>query len=186
MPVKNIRDLLAGPPHPSEATTLRTLASETVTERTVIPSENAEFTARMPGDGEHPLARLSANPFPGVGVQEVARRVREGEIRDPAIERQARAFVDQFQRLEGQAVYNGRNHEFVEPEIEPTHSVALGSSIGGLQRADRFPHYESSADYVEQVIQANPRARAQAVPQERTALDTSSEEAMLESLWRKS
>lgn len=117
---QNIRDLLRGPPHPSEATTLQTLAREkTVAERTVVPDGTASFTARMPGDaGGHPLGNTGANPFPGVGPQEVARRVREGAIRDPAVERQARAYVDQFQKLTGQAIYSGRNHEFEEPEVE--------------------------------------------------------------------
>ena len=185
MTVKNIRDLLQGPAHPSEANSLRSIAREAVTERTVIPAENPSFTARMPGDSEdHPLTATSRNPFPGVGVQEVARRIRDGQIQDPTLERQARAYVDQFQKLEGQALYNSRNHEF-----EPTHSV-FGAGIGGLRRADRFPEYESSSEHVESVIQQNRPAQA-APPQGGVskeafeALLNENETEALESLWRK-
>jgi len=184
---QNIRDLLQGPPHPSEATTLRTLASETVTERTILPDENPSFTARLPGDaGSHPLANTGQNPFPGVGIQEVARRVREGAIQDPTVERQARAYIDQFQRLDGQSIYDGRNHEFEEPEIEHTYSPAAGAGIGGLRRADRFPNYEDSHEHVEQVIAQNQRARPpQVASTPIPKIDASNEEAVLESLWRK-
>jgi hypothetical protein len=113
---KNLRDLFAGAPE--RELSLRDLANEQVTERTVYEPELPDFTARMPGDNpNHPLvvAQLS-NPFYGKSPLAVSRELREGRI-PPQQERQARAWIDQYQKLSGETVYNGRNHEFEEPEL---------------------------------------------------------------------
>lgn len=109
--ITDIRDLLEGPPHPSEGLTLRGVAAESVTEHTVYPPENPEWVAKLPGDeGQHPLAATGSNPFPGKSVQEVSRLIRSGTLsRDE--ERKARAYIDTYQKWTGEAVYNPSMHE---------------------------------------------------------------------------
>lgn len=126
---KNLRDLFAGAPE--RELTLQDLAHEQVTERTVYEPELPDFIARMPGDDpNHPLveAQLS-NPFYGKNPLTVSREIREGKLH-PQQERQARAWIDQYERLTGEKLYDGRNHEFEEPEL-------TGESC--LHRADPWP-----------------------------------------------
>jgi hypothetical protein len=140
MSAKNIRDLLVGPPHPSESVTIHTVAKETVKERTVVPDETSKFTARLPGDeNDHPLAEVGKNPFPGVSVLALSRMLRDGTM-PPDKERQARAYLSQHQRLTGEVMYDRRNHE---PDHPTEQQYADGDTrspaqSGGLRRADPF------------------------------------------------
>jgi len=117
MSVKTLRDLLVGPPHPSETATLRGVARDTAQEAQVGPSAEQHdpgntFVAKMPGDDgtTHPFWETCRNPFPGQGVQEISRALREGRITDPALQRRAHAYLDQYQKLTGEMVYSTRNH----------------------------------------------------------------------------
>lgn len=130
---KSIRDLFSGPSTPNP--TLRDLASERVAERTVVPSENQTFTARIPGDSveDHPLVQSQlGNPFYGLSPLKVSRLLRAGKLTAQQ-ERQARSWIDQYQKLSGETVFNGRNHDFEEPEV-----VGDGGQCG-IRRADPYP-----------------------------------------------
>lgn len=132
MTVKNIRDMLVGPPHPSEATTLRTVAAESPPEREVRADPTDAFTARLPGDAEdHPLQDTGKNPFPGMSVLAISRAIREGKITDPVLRRKADAYIDQYQRLTRQAVYSTQNHEEGEPYVSssPSNNVRPADSF---------------------------------------------------------
>ncbi len=123
------------------------------------------------------------NPFPGVGIQEVARRVRAGSL-EPDLERRARAYIDQYQKLTGETVYSSRNHEFIEPEVEPEPSQTLGWTVGGLVRADRFPNYEASSDYVQQFMAGRADTTMRDLVTTVPVITEENEAAVLESLWR--
>ena len=131
--VKSIRDLFSGG-HDTNPT-LRDHANDRVSEdeRYVLPPEAPLFTARMPGDpDDHPLLESQRNnPFYGISPQKVSKLLQEGMIA-PEQERQARAWVDQYQKLTGETLYNGRNHNFEEPEV-------TGENKCGLRRADPWP-----------------------------------------------
>ena len=91
------------------------------------------MTARMPGDpDDHPLLESQrSNPFYGISPQKVSKLLQEGMI-VPEQERQARAWIDQYQKLTGETLYNSRNHNFEEPEV-------TGENTCGLRRADPWP-----------------------------------------------
>jgi hypothetical protein len=131
--VKSIRDLLSGG-HDNNPT-LRDHANDRVTEQEgyPLPPENPLMTARMPGDpDDHPLFEpQSNNPFYGISPQKVAALLNAGMI-SPKQERQARAWIDQYQKLTGETVYNGNNHNFKEPEV-------TGYNSCGIRRADPWP-----------------------------------------------
>ena len=131
--VKSIRDLFSGGQDTNP--TLRDHANDRVSEdeRYVLPPEAPLFTARMPGDpDDHPLLEPQRNnPFYGISPQKVSKLLQEGMIA-PEQERQARAWVDQYQKLTGETLYNGRNHNFEEPEV-------TGENKCGLRRADPWP-----------------------------------------------
>lgn len=131
--VKSIRDLFAGGQDSNP--TLRDHASDHVTEqeRYVLPPENPLMTARMPGDpDDHPLTEdQRGNPFYGINPLRVSRLLHAGKL-NPTQERQARAWISQYEKLTGETLHNGRNHDFVEPEIP-------GDNKCGLRRADPWP-----------------------------------------------
>lgn len=131
--VRNIRDLFVGGRDTNP--TLRDHANDRVLEdeRFALPPENPEWTARMPGDPEnHPFqVAQENNPFCGMNPQRVSKVLQSGKL-SPELEKKARAWIDQYQKLTGETVHNGRNHDFVEPEI-------TGSNSCGLQRADPWP-----------------------------------------------
>ena len=139
-PLKNIRDLLVGPPHPIEANTLQMVAHETVEERTAVPDPTAGFTARLPGlvQEEHPLD-TGINPFEGENVLFVARALREGQI-PPHLERQARSFIDRFQKMTGEVVYDPRMHIPSCPVEQQYSDENTISPANGLRRADPYPY----------------------------------------------
>jgi hypothetical protein len=87
----------------------------------------------MPGDPEdHPFqVAQKNNPFYGMNPQRVSKVLQSGKL-SPDLERKARAWIDQYQRLTGETVHNGRNHDFEEPEI-------TGGNQCGLRRADPWP-----------------------------------------------
>lgn len=191
MSVKNIRDMLCGPPHPSEAVTLQTLAAESPAERAIIPQGPSGFTARLPGDPEedHPLGARVTNPLPGTSVLELARKLREGTL-DLTTEKAARNYLDMFRKMTGEVVYDPRNHPFPEPPIEMTHHKVFGPGLGKLRRADRFPNYESGLENVMDVISQNPRPQGDESFEIQASessspiqLDATNEEAVLEGLW---
>ena len=127
--VRKVRDLFVGGVDTNP--TLQDLAASKVIEREMFPPENPLMTARLPGDADdHPMLEAQRNnPFYGTSPLKVSRLLRAGKI--PAnLQRQAQSWIDQFQKLEGQAVYNGSNQEFVEPEVTGT---------SGLRRADPWP-----------------------------------------------
>ena len=130
--VKSIRDLFSGGQDTNP--TLRDHANDRVTEeeRYVLPPQNPLFTARMPGDpDDHPLLESQRNnPFYGISPQKVSALLQAGRI-NPDQEHQARAWVDQYQKLTGETLYNGRNHNFEEPEV-------TGDNKCGLRRADSW------------------------------------------------
>jgi hypothetical protein len=67
-----------------------------------VHPDEARFTARMPGDtSDHPLN--SDNPYRGKNPQTVLRALREGNL-SPDQERQARAAIDTYAKLSGDAV----------------------------------------------------------------------------------
>jgi hypothetical protein len=131
--VKNIRDLFVG--GHDRNPTLQDHAMDQVTEqdRYVLPPENPLMTARMPGDPDnHPLTEAQrANPFYGINPLRVSRLLQAGKI-NPGQARQARAWIDQYQKMTGETVHNGRNHDFVEPEV-------TGYNQCGVRRADPWP-----------------------------------------------
>jgi len=131
--VKSIRDLFSG--GQDNNPTLRDHASDRVTEqdRYVLPPQAPLFTARMPGDPDnHPLLDSQrSNPFYGISPQQVSTLLNAGMIQ-PEQERQARAWIDQYQKLTGEKLYDGRNHNFEEPEV-------TGENKCGLRRADPYP-----------------------------------------------
>ncbi len=132
MAVKNIRDLLAGPPHPDEANNLQALAKPHEYES--FPAVNAEWKARMPGDDleSAPLYQNSVNPFPGLGVQAMSRLLREGKL-PPEKERSVRAYLDQYRKLTGEVLYDPRMHNNIAP-VEQEH----WEEGRGMPRADNF------------------------------------------------
>lgn len=190
MAAKNIRDVLRGPPHPSESLTLRHLAAPIEGEPETVPVENPLHVAGLPGDdiSKHPLSATARNPFPGVGGQEISRRLREGEIKDSSLASQARAYLSLLERMGELKFYQADLHVPYEPELEAGHHPLFGASLGGLRRGDRYPRYESTEEHIEEVIQKNspPRSRpAEVVPSEPQREITAQNEAdVLESLWR--
>ena len=131
--VRNIRELFAG--GQDNNPTLRDHAHDRVTEqeRYALPPENPLMTARMPGDPEdHPLIEAQRdNPFYGINPQRVSALLHAGKL-PPGQERQARAWIDQYQKLTGETLHNGRNHNFEEPEV-------TGYNQCGVRRADPWP-----------------------------------------------
>jgi hypothetical protein len=131
--VKSIRDLFAGGQDSNP--TLRDHASDHVTEqeRYVLPPENPLMTARMPGDLDNHLLLDGQrnNPFYGINPQRVSTLLHAGKL-NSSQERQARAWIDQYQKLTGETLHNGRNHDFEDPEI-------TGSNQCSIQRADPWP-----------------------------------------------
>lgn len=177
--MKSLRDFFTGTP--VENPTLQELAASTVTERTVVPDEAREFTARLPGDEPHPLAAIHANnPFMGKNPQAVFREMQSGKL-TPELERQARAAIDVFQKMTGETVNSGASEPFVEGPIEfnPVHNWTRG---------DRFPNYESEAENHQSLIDQNPRDTSHhqsAVDQRLRELPSdATEEQKLEALWR--
>lgn len=140
--MKTLRDLLAGPPHPIEVNTLQMVAYET-RDFTPVYDRTAGFTARLPGDADdHPLSGTTpTNPFPGQSVLALSRALREGSIRDPAVERKVRAYIDQYQKLTGEVIYRGGNHTPVCPtgqQYANADTVSYGAN--NLRRADPYPY----------------------------------------------
>lgn len=122
---KNLRDLLSGESHPSERemTARRVVErwrAQAPTERTLVPDPLASFTARMPGDDveSHPLHGKASNPFPGVNVLELARRLQAGQVPLDK-ERQAIAYIDQYERLTGDSVFGGPRRVAGSPQAAP-------------------------------------------------------------------
>lgn len=186
MALKSIRDMFQGAPSQPDLS-LRAVATTNITERTLVPPEAPGFTARLPGDAEdHPIGHRVSNPLPGISILELARMDREGKL-DRETSRKAQAYFDLYRKMEGQAVYSARNHEFEEPPIEMGQSQVIGYNIGGMVRADRFPDYGSTFDNAADVIRQNPRATSQPEvaqgPSEPVQIDASNEEVVLESLW---
>lgn len=133
--INNIRDLLAGPPHPSESLTMYDVLADQVDERSLVPDPLAEFTARLPGDvNDHPLAGTAQNPRPGTSVLELSRLVRDGSLTEHE-ERAARIYIDQYQKWTGERVYNPRNHEPISPVEQ---QYADENTPGPIHRADGF------------------------------------------------
>ena len=117
-----LRDLLFGTP--SVNPSIREVASHAEL-GAVFEAENPTFSARLPGDAleTHPLVQSQLhNPFYGVSPLRVSRLLRAGKL-DPEQEKQARGWLDQYQKLTGESVYDARNHEPVEsdPEACPYH-----------------------------------------------------------------
>lgn len=111
--VESLRDLLPGDPHPAERehTAQRVVErwrQNLVTERTVVPDPLSTWTAKMPGDDVegHPLHGRATNPFPGINVLELARMLQAGQV-PMHLERQVIAYIDQYERLDGQSVFGG-------------------------------------------------------------------------------
>lgn len=131
--VKSIRDLFAGGLDSNP--TLQDHVRDRVTEQEwyTLPPENPLMTARMPGDhDDHPLAEAQrGNPFYGINPLRVSRLLHAGKI-PPGQERQARAWISQYERLTGETLHNGSNHNFEEPEV-------TGDNKCGLRRADPWP-----------------------------------------------
>lgn len=125
-----MRDLFSGGVDTNP--TIQDVAASQFVEPDMLPPENPLFTARLPGDADdHPLLEPQKNnPFYGISPLEVSRLLRAGKI-PPELHRQANSWIDQYQKLEGQAVYNSRNQEFVEPEL---------TGCSGLRRADPWPY----------------------------------------------
>lgn len=190
MAAKSIRDMLVGPPHPSESITLQTLAA-TVQEHEAYPEENPGFHAKMPGDSSpHLLGTAIQNPLPGESVLALSRRLRDGTL-PPQLERQAQAYIHQYQKWSGDAVYDARNHEQIQEEIEITELPTGQMNIGGYKRVDRFPNYESEFEQLSDVIAQNPRPTSAAQVQARGPVQTAmpvinegNEDTVLESLWK--
>ena len=129
--LKSIREMFSGGQDSNP--TIQDLAKDHITEGEVLPPENPMFTARMPGDdlASHPLVQSQLNnPFYGINPQRVSTLLRAGKL-TPAQERQARGWIDQYQKLTGETLYNGRNHDFEEPEV-------TGDNCCGLRRADPY------------------------------------------------
>jgi len=103
--VRNIRDLFADGQDTNP--TLMDHANDRVmeNERFVLPPENPDWTARLPGDLEkHPLQVVQeSNPFSGMNPQRVSLVLRSGKL-SADLERKARAWIDQYQRLTGEIV----------------------------------------------------------------------------------
>lgn len=120
----NIRDMLEGPPHPSESETLRTIVQRRVAERTVIPDELPGYAAHLPGDAnDHPRASDTvSNPIPGVTALGLSRMLRAGEI-PMNLERQVRAYIAQYERFTGEVLYSSRNQEEGEKQVNPAYTV---------------------------------------------------------------
>jgi hypothetical protein len=111
----SIRDLLAGPPHPSEDLTLQDLANERP-DGCVYPDPLAGFAARLPGDvEEHPIASVSANPFPDETAFELNRKLHAGKIpagREGAV----RAYLKDYERFLGQPLGGGQPYQVASSE----------------------------------------------------------------------
>lgn len=124
--MKNIRDLLQGPAHPSEAETLRTVVQRRVAERTVVPDELPGYTARLPGDAnDHPrTSDTVSNPIPGTTAIGLSRMLRAGEV-PVHLERQVRAYIAQYERFAGEVLYSQRNHQEGEKRVNPNYTVTL-------------------------------------------------------------
>ncbi len=134
---KSIRDLLAGEPHPSELNepSLRDLAENGPPEWSTKSDPHGEYHARMPGDGNHPMWDSSANPLPGVGVMELARRLRDGKL-PPATERKARSYLDAYQKMTGDQVYAAGNHEPAFPTEQGYFCRGCGATTYGAPCQD--------------------------------------------------
>ena len=113
--------------------TLHDLANDHIMEREMLPPENPLMTARLPGDpDDHPMIEAQKNnPFYGVNPLRVSRLLRAGKF-NPDQEHQARAWINQYEKVTGETLYNGRNHDFVEPEV-------TGDNSCGIRRADPWP-----------------------------------------------
>lgn len=97
---------------------------------------SSNFVAKMPGDeGTHPLAETGRNPFPGWSVLAISRALRDGRIADPTLERKARAYLSQYQRLTGEVIYDPRKHV---PEHPTEQQYADESTVSPLRCADPF------------------------------------------------
>jgi len=134
MSFKSIRDLFTKASIPPQ--TIREIANSSDSERVDTAQENLGFTARLPGDQveDHPLIQSQlGNPFYGINPLKVSRLLREGKL-SVDLERQARVWLDQYQRLSGDVVYDRRNHEFEEPEINGDGGQC------GIRRADPWPY----------------------------------------------
>ena len=125
--IKTLRDALPGEPHPKEAEqTIRRVVDrwrqQTAKERIVVPGPMSEWVARMPGDkATHPLQGNAQNPYPGLSVLELSRMYHAGKIPLP-LERQALAYIDQFNRLErlgDEATFANGARPKSEPAPEP-------------------------------------------------------------------
>jgi hypothetical protein len=152
MTAKNIRDMLAGPAHPSESVTLQTLAAERIEEGGgPEPDLMASFFARMPGDpATHPKGlTMPENPRPDLGIMALSRALHAGLLTDPIEEKQARAYIKLFEDMSGDKLYEGRNHEpacqveqeYTDVENDELRRLEDGGSPNRLKgRADPWPY----------------------------------------------
>lgn len=100
--------------NPSVNATLREVASTSATE--AMYEENQGWSARMPGDEEHPLGSEVQNPMPEIGGPlALSRALRAGEIPFEK-ERLVRVYLDQFEKQSGQSLYNPRHHQVVDQD----------------------------------------------------------------------
>lgn len=80
-----------------------------VTESSVTVDPNDALSARLPGDEAHPL-KAATNPMPEVGGPlALARALHAGKIPFDK-ERDVRRYIDQYQRMTGETLYNPYNH----------------------------------------------------------------------------
>ncbi len=134
---KSIRELFSG--GTDQNPTLREVASEKVTERTLLVEPHheviAQFTARLPG-GEmdpHPMVEAQmASPFFGSKPFEVRDKIRAGAY-SPEEERQARKWMRQFPILIREPDYS-KAGKFEHPPVPEDNGQF------GIHRADPWPY----------------------------------------------
>lgn len=135
---KSIRELFSG--GSDQNPTLRDIASDVVTERTLLVEPHheviAQFTARLPGQemDSHPMVEAQmANPFFGSKPFEVRDKIRAKAF-TPEEERQARKWLRQFRELLIEEPDHSKAGQFEHP---PTPE---DSGQFGIHRADPRPY----------------------------------------------
>lgn len=131
---KNIRDMLVGPAHPDESYTMQSFIAETHDEHVVHEDPHAAWRGSMPGDPAHPLSRVARNPIPGVGVQALAKALRENSITDPGLKQRVASYLNMIEKFadfsitkgEGygpQSLYDINNHVEGESQVNPSQTI---------------------------------------------------------------
>lgn len=98
-----MRDMFEGAPSAEEEITLRVMAAFHP-EYELLEPQAPEYTAKMPGDDEHPLAKTGSNPFPHMSQQQLIQAMREDKI-PQELRYRVGAYLKRFQQMDGQDQY---------------------------------------------------------------------------------